>query len=159
MIAGVAGLRMASSVVDEMKDQMLKRNKVDAQKISDLKKKHGHEKLSDATVEAAYGGMRGITGLVYEPSLLDAMEGIRFRGRTIPECQKVLPKAPGGDEPLPEGMFWLLMTGEVPTAEQVKALNTELHHRADPEAIAAAQKVIAALPSNAHPMTASARVC
>ncbi|KPA78549.1 putative mitochondrial citrate synthase [Leptomonas pyrrhocoris] len=153
-ICGVAGLRMASSVVDEMKDQMLKRNKEDAPKIADLKKKHGHEKLSDATIEAAYGGMRGITGLVYESSLLDAMDGIRFRGRTIPECQKVLPKAPGGSEPLPEAMFWLLMTGEVPTAEQAKALNTELHRRADAEAIGAAQRAIAALPKNAHPMTA-----
>ena len=37
-------------------------------------------------------------------SVLDAEEGIRFRGKTIPECQKLLPKAPGGDEPLPEGL-------------------------------------------------------
>lgn len=153
-ITAAAGIRQASSIVDEMKSQMLKRNASDSQKISDLKKKHGHEKLSDATIEAAYGGMRGITGLVYEPSLLDAMEGIRFRGYTIPECQKVLPKAAGGAEPMPEAMFWLLMTGEVPTAEQAKALTHELHRRADPEAIQAAQKAIHALPANAHPMTA-----
>ncbi|KAG5507607.1 hypothetical protein JKF63_06556 [Porcisia hertigi] len=155
MLRGAAGIRMASSsAVDEMKDQMLKRNALDQQKISDLKKKFGDEKLSDATIGAAYGGMRGITGLVYEPSLLDPMEGIRFRGHTIPECQEKLPKAPGGSEPLPEAMFWLLLTGEVPTAEQTKGLTSELHRRADPKAIAAAQKAIAALPANAHPMTA-----
>lgn len=50
--------------------------------------------------------------------LFDA-QGIRFRGYSIPECQKLLPKAPGGEEPLPEGLFWLLVTGQVPTEEQV----------------------------------------
>ena len=38
-------------------------------------------------------------------SVLDSEEGIRFRGKTIPECQKLLPKAPGGEEPLPEGPY------------------------------------------------------
>lgn len=46
-------------------------------------------------------------------------QGIRFRGYSIPECQKLLPKAPGGEEPLPEGLFWLLVTGQVPSEEQV----------------------------------------
>ena len=32
-----------------------------------------------------------------------------------------LPKAEGGEEPLPEGIFWLLMTGEIPTKAQVSA--------------------------------------
>jgi hypothetical protein len=41
--------------------------------------------------------------LVWEGSVLDSEEGIRFRGKTIPECQELLPKAPGGKEPLPEG--------------------------------------------------------
>ena len=66
-----------------------------------------------------YGGMRGIKGLVCETSVLDPDEGIRFRGYSIPECQKLLPKAPGGSEPLPEGIFWLLITGDIPTEAQV----------------------------------------
>ena len=70
----------------------------------------------------AYGGMRGITGLVTETSLLDPEEGIRFRGYSIPECQDKLPKAAGGKEPLPEGLFWLLMTGEMPTPQQVSIM-------------------------------------
>lgn len=63
--------------------------------------------------------MRGIKGMVWETSVLDPEEGIRFRGLSIPECQKVLPKADGGEEPLPEGLFWLLITGDVPSKEQV----------------------------------------
>jgi citrate synthase len=66
-----------------------------------------------------YGGMRGIKGLVCETSVLDPDEGIRFRGYSIPECQKLLPKAKGGSEPLPEGLFWLLITGDVPNESQV----------------------------------------
>lgn len=67
-----------------------------------------------------YGGMRGIKGLICETSVLDPDEGIRFRGLSIPECQKALPKAEGGSEPLPEGLFWLLVTGDVPTEAQVQ---------------------------------------
>lgn len=67
--------------------------------------------------------MRGIKGLVTETSVLDPNEGIRFRGYSIPECQKLLPKVEGGEEPLPEGLFWLLMTSHVPTKEQVKIIN------------------------------------
>lgn len=77
-----------------------------------------------------YGGMRGIKGLVCETSVLDPDEGIRFRGLSIPECQKVLPKAPGGAEPLPEGLFWLLITGNVPSQAQVSALSREWANRA-----------------------------
>ena len=67
-----------------------------------------------------YGGMRGIKGLVTETSVLDPEEGIRFRGLSIPECQQKLPKKqPNGEEPLPEGLFWLLVTGDLPTQAQV----------------------------------------
>ena len=74
--------------------------------------------------------MRGIKGLICETSVLDADEGIRFRGLSIPECQKILPKAPGGAEPLPEGLFWLLITSDVPTDAQVQALSKEWASRA-----------------------------
>lgn len=47
--------------------------------------------------------MCGLQGLVYEPSVVDPQEGIRFRGLTIKDCQNLLPKAPGGEQPLPEG--------------------------------------------------------
>ena len=45
----------------------------------------------------AYGGMRSVKSMVYETSLLDPVEGIRFRGLTIPECQERLPKAKVGN--------------------------------------------------------------
>lgn len=98
-----------------------------------------------------YGGMRGIKGLVCETSVLDPDEGIRFRGYSIPECQAKLPKAKGGNEPLPEGLFWLLMTGEVPTEAQVAGLSKEWADRA-----ALPAHVVSMLnnfPATVHPMS------
>merc|ERR1719339_845424 len=77
-------------------------------------------------------------GLVTETSVLDPAEGIRFRGYTIPECQELLPKAPGGQEPLPEGLFWLLVTGDIPSEEQVRALSADWASRAQFSAAMAA---------------------
>jgi citrate synthase len=66
-------------------------------------REHGAKVIDKVTLDQVYGGARGIKCLVWEGSVLDAEEGIRFRGKTIPECQELLPKAPGGKEPLPEG--------------------------------------------------------
>ena len=95
--------------------------------------------------------MRGITGLVTETSLLDAQEGIRFRGYTIPELQKKLPNAEGGNEPLPEGLFYLMLIGELPTEEDVQHLTSVWQRRSHvPNHVFA---TIDALPLSTHPMT------
>jgi citrate synthase len=87
---------------------------------------------------------------VWEGSVLDAEEGIRFRGKTIPECQELLPKAPGGKEPLPEGLFWLLLTGEVPTEQQVRDLSADWAARSEiPKFV---EELIDRCPSDLHPM-------
>lgn len=103
----------------------------------------------------AYGGMRGIKGLIYETSLLDPEEGIRFRGLSIPECRKVLPKAAGGDEPLPEGLFWLLLTGEVPTQKQVEGLSADWALRAQRQPLPKhlVDYLGSAVPKSLHPMS------
>jgi len=112
---------------------------------------HGNKSFGEVTVDQAYGGMRGIKGLIWEGSVLDAEEGIRFRGKTIPECQAELPTAPGGSEPLPEALFWLLLTGEVPTPEQVKGLSAEWAARAEiPKFV---EELIDRCPNTLHPMS------
>lgn len=121
-----------------------------AETIKKFRKEHGKTVIGEVLLEQAYGGMRGIKGLVWEGSVLDPIEGIRFRGRTIPEIQTELPKAPGGDEPLPEALFWLLLTGEVPTAAQTTALSAELAARSDlPQHVI---DLIDRCPANLHPM-------
>uniref|UniRef100_A0A672MUP2 Citrate synthase n=1 Tax=Sinocyclocheilus grahami TaxID=75366 RepID=A0A672MUP2_SINGR len=120
-------------------------------RIKNFKQQHGKTTIGQITVDMVYGGMRGMKGLVYETSVLDPDEGIRFRGYSIPECQQLLPKAPGGEEPLPEGLFWLLITGQVPTEEQVNWLSKEWAKRA-----ALPSHVVTMLdnfPTNLHPMS------
>ncbi|KAL2482367.1 Citrate synthase 4 [Forsythia ovata] len=120
-------------------------------RLKKLKSEHGKVQLGNITVDMVVGGMRGMTGLLCETSLLDPEEGIRFRGLSIPECQKLLPAAKPGGEPLPEGILWLLLTGKVPSKEQVDSLSKELRNRATiPDHV---YQTINALPVNAHPMT------
>lgn len=69
-------------------------------KIKALKTTHGEVQIGTCTVEQAYGGMRSVQSMIWETSLLDAQEGIRFRGHSIPELQKSLPKAVAGGEPV-----------------------------------------------------------
>jgi len=122
-------------------------------KFKSLKEKHGDKTLGEVTVEQALGGARDVHCLVWEPSLLDAQEGIRFRGMTIPEVQKALPPASGksGDQPGPESILWLLLTGETPTEAQVKSLSKELHSRSTlPSHV---EPLLRSLPKTMHPMT------
>jgi citrate synthase len=119
--------------------------------IKELLKEHGNKKIGEVTLSQVYQGMRGITGLVTETSLLDAQEGIRFRGYTIPELQAKLPKAPGGSEPLPEGLFYLMLLGDLPDEEQVNHITSIWQRRSHvPTHVF---HTIEALPLNTHPMT------
>ncbi|KAJ3114582.1 citrate (Si)-synthase [Phlyctochytrium bullatum] len=119
--------------------------------VKEIRQKYGDKVLGNVTVDMAYGGMRGVKGLIWETSVLDAEEGIRFRGYTIPDCQKLLPAAEGGEQPLPEGLFWLLVTGEVPTSEQVKALSADWAARsAIPSFV---EDILDRCPNTLHPMS------
>jgi len=119
--------------------------------IKSIVKEHGARKIGEVQLSQVFQGMRGITGLVTETSLLDAHEGIRFRGYSIPDLQKKLPKAPGGFEPLPEGLFYLMLIGELPTEEDVAYISSVWQRRSHvPNHVF---DVIDALPLTTHPMT------
>jgi len=78
------------------------------------------------------------------------MKELQLRNIQIPECQELLPKAPGGQEPLPEGLFWLLLTGEVPSEQQVRDLSAEWAARSDlPKFV---EELIDRCPNTLHPM-------
>jgi len=121
------------------------------EKVQGILKQSGEMKISDVSIAQAYGGMRSVKCMVWETSALDPIEGIRFRGFTIPELRDKLPKAPGGEEPLPEGIFYLLLTGELPTAADVVEITKEWQKRsALPGYLLDTLK---SLPKDMHPMT------
>src|SRR4028118_1859136 len=105
-----------------LKDRFLSKAEAANVEIKTILKEHGGDKIGEVTLSQVYQGMRGITGLVTETSLLDAHEGIRFRNYTIPELQEKLPKTKGGSEPLPEGLFHLMLLGELRSEQDVEHL-------------------------------------
>lgn len=122
-----------------------------ADEIKDILKENGERTIGEVKLRQIYSGMRGITGLVSETSLLDPLDGIRFRGYSIPELKKALPKAEGGTEPLPEGLFYLMLVGELPTESDVKELTNTWQRRSHvPNYVF---DTIEALPESTHPMT------
>jgi citrate synthase len=134
-----------------LKDRFKVKAETSAAEVKDLLKQHGSKKIGEVQLSQIYQGMRGITGLVSETSLLDAKEGIRFRGYSIPELQQQLPKINGGNEPLPEGLFYLMLIGELPAEEDVAYVTASWQRRSHvPNHVFAA---IDALPVTAHPMT------
>jgi len=122
-----------------------------AVEIRNFVKENGDVILENCTVEDVYHGQKGIIGLLTETSLLDSNEGIRFRGYTIPELRELLPKVPGGTEPLPEGLFYLMLIGELPTYDDVLDIQANWAARANVPAHVFA--VLDAMPITTHPMT------
>jgi citrate synthase len=122
--------------------------------LKKLKAEYGNRSLGEVTVDQCIGGGRDVKCMYYETSLLDANEGIRFRGYSIPELQEKLPtfKGPAGQgEPLPEALLWLLLTSEIPSVEQTRSLTEELNRRA--KLPAHVEPLIRSFPKNMHPMT------
>jgi citrate synthase len=134
-----------------LKDRFKEKATESAAEIKAILKEHGSKKIGEVQLSQVYQGMRGITGLVSETSLLDSQEGIRFRGYSIPELQEKLPKFNGGDEPLPEGLFFLMLIGELPTEADVADVTQILQRRSHvPNHVF---DVLDAFPIDTHPMT------
>lgn len=98
--------------------------------VRDVRARFGDRVLDTCTVNQAYGGMRDVKLMTYETSLVTDSDGVRFRGLTVPECRRLLPKAPLGEEPLPEALLWLLLTGDIPSKPQINSLRDDLATRA-----------------------------
>jgi len=108
--------------------------------IGALVKKHGAKKISDVTILQAYGGMRGVKGMVCDTSEVPPDMGLIIRGIPVGELTNKTP----------EDTFYLLCTGELPTAKDRRALTEELNSRAKVPAYV--WKVLEAMPANSHPM-------
>jgi citrate synthase len=102
---------------------------------------HGNTVISDVTIGQAYGGMRGVKGLVCDTSEVDPDKGLWIRGIPIAQLAKRLP----------EEIFYLLCLGELPDPDSLAALQKELRSRAQVPAYV--WSVLKAMPKDSHPMT------
>lgn len=116
-----------------------------------LVKDHGKFSIADVTVEQIYGGIRGVPIHVTDVSHVDPQEGLRLRGYTIPEVLAQLPKSEYGEFPLAGGLYYLLMTGEMPTKQEANQVEIEWKVRSNvPDHVF---KSLQPMPAYAHPMT------
>ncbi len=137
--------------MEEIKERFKAKADTVSAEIKQMLKEHGNKVVGEVTLSQIYQGMRGITGLVTETSLLDSNEGIRFRGYSIPELKDKLPKAKGGNEPLPEALFHLMLLGELPSSDEAELITSTLQRRSHvPNYVF---DTIEALPVTSHPMT------
>ncbi|HEY9529555.1 MAG TPA: citrate/2-methylcitrate synthase, partial [Anaerolineales bacterium] len=121
------------------------------ERIRTLAREHAEVVVDTVTIGEVVGGMRDTKSLLTDVSFVDPAHGILFRGMTIPETLKKLPKARGGKMPLVGGLYYLLMVGEVPTKEQAQAVEAEWADRAElPDHVF---KMLKAMPKDTHPMT------
>ncbi|ODQ64179.1 methylcitrate synthase precursor [Nadsonia fulvescens var. elongata DSM 6958] len=117
-------------------------------------KTFGDEKTSIGSI---LGGMRSQKSLYWESSMIDMDKGILFHGKTIEECQAELPQIPSIsgsseiNEMVPEAMFWFLLTGKIPTQDQITGLSRELAELGElPDYV---KKTLDNLPATLHPMS------
>jgi len=120
-------------------------------RMKKLVKEHGNYSVAEVTVEQLYGGIRGVPIGVTDISHVDPNEGLRLRGYTVPEVLEKLPKANGAKFPLAGGLYYLLMTGEMPTQQEAEQVEIEWKVRSNvPDHVF---KSLQPMPAYTHPMT------
>ncbi|PKP22052.1 MAG: type I citrate synthase, partial [Bacteroidetes bacterium HGW-Bacteroidetes-22] len=116
-----------------------------------LLQEFGDVVVDKITIAQVIGGMRGVKSLVTDISYLDPNEGIRYRGYTLPEVFGKLPKPKGAEMPYVEGLFYLLLTGDIPNEEEVADVVDEFNKRRIlPRYV---YDVIDSFPCCSHPMS------
>ncbi|MCI0473723.1 MAG: citrate (Si)-synthase, partial [Ignavibacteria bacterium] len=96
--------------------------------------------IGEVTAEQLFGGMRGIKSLICDTSEVGLDTGLIIRGIPVLELT----------DKLPEEIFYLLLTGELPDDEALEDLQWELRRRADVPFYV--WNTINALPMETHPM-------
>ena len=78
--------------------------------INAFVKEHGDKEVSKVTLAQAYGGLRGVKGLVCDTSEVPPDKGLIIRGIELKHLT----------EKIPEEILWLLLTGDLPKEAESK---------------------------------------
>jgi citrate synthase len=120
------------------------------ERVKTLIKDHGETVVDQVTISQVYGGMRDIKSMVTDVSFVDPATGIKFRGMAIPEVLAKLPKPRGAKIPYVGGLYYLLITGDVPNRAQAEEVEKEWAARSGvPDYVF---KMIRSMPKETHPM-------
>ncbi len=137
--------------MNKLKEKLYQKIEMWRPRTQRLLHEYGHIVIDKVTIGQVIGGMRGIKSLVTDISYLDPNEGIRYRGYTLQEVFEKLPKPQGAEMPYVEGLFYLLLTGDIPTDSEVSEVLDEFNKRRIlPRYV---YEVIDSFPCCSHPMT------
>ncbi len=137
--------------MERIKDKLRRKIEEWRPRTEKLLKEHGNVVIDKITIGQVIGGMRGLKSLVTDISYLDPMEGIRYRGYTLNEVFEKLPKPKDSEMPYVEGLYYLLLTGDIPNFEEVTEMADEFNKRRIlPRYV---YEVIDSFPCCSHPMT------
>jgi citrate synthase len=115
-----------------------------------IRKDYSDVVVGKVTIGHVFSGMKGVPSLLTETSKLDPNEGIRFRGIALSELRKTIPRLCEHGEPLPEGLFYLMLIGEIPELDDISNISKDWASRAIvPQHVF---DVIEAMPKNSRPM-------
>ena len=127
--------------MSSLKEQLKNKIPVVQEEIKSLLREKGDEKIGEVTVSQAYSGMRGIKAFVCDTSSVSADKGLVIRGKPLLDITNITP----------EEVFFLLLTGDLPTVDQLDNLKKEFSsHLNVPDYV---WNVLKALPEGTHPMT------
>jgi len=108
--------------------------------VRSLVSNSGSLTISKVTLKQAYGGMRGVTGLVCDTSSVSADTGLIIRGKPLLDIIEILP----------EEVLYLLLTGDLPNSAALKELQSNLQeHAVVPDYI---WTILKSMPKDSHPM-------
>jgi citrate synthase len=112
---------------------------------------YGDVVIDNIKVRQILGGLRDVFALVCETSFVDPYEGIKFRGYTIKEVLEKLPKPKEANYPYALGIWYLLLTGEIPTEDDVVELEEYIKSKQKlPQYVI---EILRNIPANTSPMT------
>jgi citrate synthase len=127
--------------MSSLKEQLKNKIPVVQEEIKNLLHEKGDKKIGEVTVSQAYSGMRGIKAFVCDTSSVSADKGLIIRGKPLLDITDITP----------EEVFFLLLTGDLPTVDQMDSLKKEFSsHLNVPDYV---WNVLKALPEDTHPMT------
>ncbi|MCP4727947.1 MAG: citrate (Si)-synthase, partial [bacterium] len=124
------------SLYDKLKSQVDELRSTRKQILTE----HGDHKISDVNVKQAFGGMRGIKGMICDTSVVEPDKGLIIRGYPLLEIA----------DRWPEDIFYLLCTGDLPTEEDVQSIRKDFADRAELPGYVI--DVLKAMPKDSHPM-------
>ncbi len=126
--------------MSKLKEKLAQKFDAEKKDIAAFVKEYADKQVSEVKLAQAYGGLRGVKGLVCDTSEVPPDKGLIIRGI---ELGKITDK-------LPEEILYLLLSGDLPNEEELKELQDDLRSRQDvPDYV---WNVIDSMPADSHPM-------